>query len=119
MDRHGSCLCGAVTYRVKGPMRAVLVCHCSMCRKASGHLWAGSQVALEDIEISGDALRWYRSSETVERGFCSLCGSSLFWRKDGKDKIAVAAGSLESPTGLQIAAHIHTEDKGDYYEIEA
>jgi hypothetical protein len=60
---------------------------------------------------------WYRSSERVERGFCRLCGSSLFWKPLQKDLIGVAMGAFDSPTGTRLALHIFAADKGDYYDI--
>ena len=66
---------------------------------------------------AGNDLHWYRSSERARRGFCRHCGSSLFWEPGGKGYVAVAAGTLDEPTGLETIRHIHVADKGDYYEI--
>jgi len=113
----GSCLCGAITFDVKGDMRPVVACHCGQCRKTSGHFWAATQVDDAQLHLkSDDTLRWYRSSGTAKRAFCTACGSSLFWKMDGEDKVSIGAGSLET-TGLETAKHIYTSDKGDYYEI--
>ena len=114
----GSCLCGAVSFRITGPMREVIACHCGQCRKTSGHYWSATRVANADIEITDSGtLTWFRSSEEAERGFCNACGSSLFWRRHDLDTISIGAGTLDAPTGLQTAKHIYTADKGDYYEI--
>jgi hypothetical protein len=66
---------------------------------------------------SADTLRWYRSSEAAERGFCDHCGGNLFWRAVAGDTISVTAGTLDSPTGLTLDKHIYVVDKGDYYVI--
>src|SRR5690349_241487 len=79
----GGCLCGSVTYVLKGELRPVVACHCVQCRKTSGHYVAATQVAAEDALVSGKALTWFRSSGHAERGFCSVCGSNLFWRRVG------------------------------------
>jgi hypothetical protein len=114
----GSCLCGAVTFEVSGDLHAPDACHCSQCRKQSGHFWASTDVPRDALTIRGaDNLTWFRSSERVQRGFCSTCGSSLFWEPIGKDTIAVAMGAFDRPTGTRLAMHIHVADKGDYYEI--
>lgn len=60
---------------------------------------------------------WFASSEKVRRGFCRTCGSSLFWDPIGKDKIAVAMGAFDAPTGVSLGIHIFVAEKGDYYEI--
>ena len=114
----GSCECGAVAFEVHGPLRAVTVCHCSQCRKTSGHLWAATSAADADLVITrGDGLKWFRSSDAAKRGFCTGCGSSLFYKRDGMDKTAIGAGTLDGETGLQVAKHIFLKNKGDYYDV--
>jgi hypothetical protein len=114
----GSCLCGAVHYQVAGPLRPVIGCHCTQCRKQTGHYMAATAAKHGNFKVTKDeGLRWFRSSESAERAFCHICGSTLFWQGQGKDYIAIAAGTLDGPTGLSIAGHIFCADKGDYYEI--
>ena len=118
-ERHtGSCLCGAVAYEVEGPLREVIGCHCTQCRKQTGHYMAATAAKLAKFRIVKDeGLRWYRSSDIAERGFCQICGSTLFWQGKGRDYVAIAAGSVDGETGQRIAFHIFCADKGDYYEI--
>lgn len=113
----GGCNCGAVRYASSGPWRPVIACHCSQCRKTSGHHVAATSVPREGLEITGEP-RWYRSSESARRGFCPACGSQLFWDGPGAN-ISVMAGTLDGPTGLRVKGHIFCADKGDYYEIGA
>jgi hypothetical protein len=114
----GSCLCGAVRYEVRGPLRAVIGCHCTQCRKQTGHYMAATAAKHERFEIIEDeGLKWYRSSEKAERGFCGICGSTLFWQGTGLDYIAIAAGTIDGETGVNTEGHIFCADKGDYYEI--
>jgi len=79
----GGCLCGSVRYEIRGPLRDVLVCHCSECRRWSGQAWAATAARLEDLVLlSADTLRWVVSPESdtnARRGFCAECGSCLFW----------------------------------------
>jgi len=63
-------------------------------------------------------LKWYKSSEIGRRGFCSECGGTLFYEPANKDYIAIAAGTLDSPTGLKTHIQIHVNSAGDYYEID-
>ena len=114
--RTGRCLCGAVAYTVTGPMRSVTICHCGQCRAMAGHAWASAVAPRSAIATQGE-VTWYRSSAEAERGFCALCGSSLFWRMDGEDTQSVALGSMDAPTGLAVEKHIWVAHKGDYYEI--
>ncbi|MCY1044949.1 GFA family protein [Corallococcus sp. bb12-1] len=114
----GSCLCGAIRFEVTVPLRPPDACHCSRCRKQSGHFWASTDVPRDAVTIHGaDKVTWFRSSEKVRRGFCSTCGSSLFWDPLQKDIIAIAMGAFDAPTDTRLAMHIFVADKGDYYEI--
>ncbi|MBL3560275.1 GFA family protein [Rhodovulum sulfidophilum] len=111
----GSCLCGRVRYRIDGPLSPVVACHCSQCRKASGHHVAATTVLRDDLVIEGE-VRWYASSAGAQRGFCPVCGSNLFW-DGGQDYLAVFAGTLDGDPGIRMAAHVFCADKGAYYEI--
>lgn len=114
MTKTGGCLCGAVTYSVNSPLRPVVHCHCTQCRKSSGHHVAATSAAREDLTITG-TVKWFQSSENAKRGFCPECGSNLFW--DGGNTVSIHAGTLDGKTGLASRAHIYVADKGDYYEI--
>jgi hypothetical protein len=115
----GSCLCGAVKFRVEGDLKPPDACHCSQCRKVSGHYWASTDVPRAALEVEGEFnVAWFRSSEKVQRGFCSTCGSTLFWDPIQKDTIGISMGAFDAPTGTKLAIHIFVADKGDYYEIK-
>ena len=93
--RSGRCNCGAVRFRTQGPLREVVACHCSQCRRQTGLYYAATNVADENIEIEGgDAITWYHASETARRGFCGSCGSALFWKHRDDAHISVLAGRL-------------------------
>lgn len=111
----GGCNCGQLRYRVNGPLRPVIACHCQQCRKASGHFVAATSALRADIEIEG-VVTWYQSSAQAKRGFCATCGSNLFWDGPGLN-MSIHAGTLDGPTGLAIVGHIFCADKGDYYTL--
>lgn len=114
----GSCLCGAVSYEVHEPLRPVIACHCDQCRKQTGTYMSATAVKDDGLRITEDrGLKWYRSSDTARRGFCGECGSVLFWKGDGRDYTAIAAGSIDGPTGAPLEGHIFCESAGDYYVI--
>jgi hypothetical protein len=118
-NQSGACLCGAVRFRTKGALRGVIYCHCGQCRKQTGHYVAATQVADADITIEGaDKLSWYAASPAARRGFCSVCGSLLFWKDHSLDRISIMAGAFERPSGLAGQSHIFVADKGDYYDID-
>ena len=114
----GSCEFQGVVFELTGELRDVVFCHCSQCRKTSGHYWAATQVSKGNLNlIKATSLSWYDSSDKARRGFCSVCGSSMFYERKGIDKISVSAGSLEIPTSLDRMRHIYVASKGDYYDI--
>jgi len=113
----GGCLCGGVTYELRGPLRCVVGCHCVQCRKTSGHYVAATQVAAADAVVQGDTLTWFRSSLDAERGFCRVCGGNLFWRRVGGDRLSIFAGTIDGDTGLKMESQLYTESAGDYYEL--
>lgn len=114
----GSCLCGAVTFEVKGDLPAPDACHCTICRKHSGHYFVSSDIPRSAVTIEGlEKVTWFQSSEKVRRGFCSVCGASLFFDPPHKDWIAIAMGAFDGATGTKIAKHIFVANKGDYYDI--
>ncbi|MER8595195.1 GFA family protein [Mesorhizobium sp. M1182] len=115
----GSCLCGAVRFQTLGPLRGVVYCHCSQCRKQSGHFYAATNVADRDITITGaKSITWYEASSFARRGFCKTCGSLLFWKPSDDGYVSVMAGLFDAPTRLQGECHIFVGDKGDYYAID-
>lgn len=117
----GRCLCGGVTYEVHGPLRDIVLCHCEECRRANGYLGAYTSTLATDLAIvTEDSLRWIdspRSDRRASRGFCTECGSSLFWHAAGAERISIAVGTLDRPTRLRIAAHIYTHQADDYDEL--
>jgi hypothetical protein len=113
----GGCLCGSVSYRIRGELRDVVFCHCSRCRRTHGHVAAYTACPRADLEVEdGGTLRWF-AQDGRRRGFCAGCGASLFWERDGSETVSVAAGTLDEPTGLRPRSHIFTASAGDYYEI--
>ncbi|MBU2533069.1 MAG: GFA family protein [Alphaproteobacteria bacterium] len=115
---HGSCLCGGISFEVTGKLREVVACHCTKCRKTSGHFVAATACDDDDLKFNKlDTLAWYQSSEVAERGFCTRCGSTMFFRPRVGQVTGILAGTLDGATGLKLSRHIHCSSKGDYYEI--
>jgi hypothetical protein len=114
----GSCLCGKVRFELASQPRSIVACHCMQCRKTSGHYVAATQIARDSLKLKGsENITWFRSSEDAMRGFCTFCGSQLFWKREDSTTVSVMAGSLDGPTGLNMDRQIHTSSKGDYYSL--
>jgi len=108
-----------VRYSASGIGPEVTECHCSQCRKQSGHRYAIVEACASQVEIDGaDGITWFRASPIAERGFCGTCGSHLFWKSLEEDEMAILAASLDDPSGLRMTQHIFVADKPPYYVID-
>ena len=116
--REGGCACGAVRYRVRGAVRPVVACHCGQCRRTYTNYAAFSATDRDGLTIENEAaITWFESSPGVRRGFCSRCGSGLFWDNPANSFTSIAAGSFDQSSGLRQVRHIFVADKGDFYEV--
>ncbi|WP_417519967.1 GFA family protein [Minwuia sp.] len=116
----GGCYCGAVRYRIDGPLRDIVCCHCSQCRKTTGHFMPAATAWRDTFSLTEErGLKWYRASEIAGRGFCGECGCSLFWRSDEGETISVTAGTLDDSSDLKTIGHIFVSDKGGYYTLDS
>jgi hypothetical protein len=96
----GGCQCGAVRFEVTGPLGRASVCHCRMCQKAFGNVFAPLVSVRE-----ATSFRWtraepsrFQSSNLVRRGFCSNCGTPLTY--EAPDGVAVAIGAFDHPGAI-------------------
>ena len=115
----GGCICGAVRYQVNGALRPVIACHCEQCRRFSGHFVAATATRKTYFQLlQADGLKWYSYQSGLRQGFCQECGSSLFFEDEQSARISIAAGSLDQPQGLKLAAQIFAAEAGDYYQLD-
>jgi hypothetical protein len=115
----GGCQCGRVRYEVRGKLRDIIACHCTQCRRTSGHFVAATACRRQAFTlVRAETLKWYVAVPGYRRGFCGECGSSLFFEELGGERVSIAAGSLDEPQGLKIVAHIFAGEAGDYYELD-
>lgn len=111
----GKCLCGAVSFTGQVKSHDVSVCHCSMCNRWSGGLLMFVDAVGAPTFEGRDNIGLYRSSEWGERGFCKVCGSSLFWKLVGEDRYTLSAGCLDDQSPLHFALEIFIDDKPGHY----
>ena len=110
MRREGACPCRAVRYSIDGPVRDVLVCHCTACRDATGGPWQASAASRRDLVVEDEAaLTWERaviSEHGASRGRCSVCRTTVFWDAPGRETVSFAVTTLADASGLEVAGHI-------------
>jgi hypothetical protein len=116
MMRTGSCLCGARAYEIDGDIDGVLICHCSLCRKASGS--SGNAI----LKVPKQGFRWVRGADhcvtftlrptyTITR--CKTCGTPLPAETDAEN-VYVTAGTLDAPLGRGVRMHIFCASRADW-----
>ena len=117
MKTKTTCLCGAVELKVELSSNEVAACHCSMCRKWAG----GPMLAIDSGEltrISNEALvTRYPSSEWAERGFCSKCGTHLFYFLKPANQYHFPIGLLDDGSAFKFSHQIFIDEKPDYYRF--
>lgn len=112
----GGCQCGAVRYRANAVMDNAHLCHCRMCQKAVGNLFAALVAAPKDAFgwTRGMPASW-QSSAQVERGFCAVCGTPLFYNDISSDRIGLTIGSLDNPSDFPPITHDGTEGRMPWF----
>ena len=117
----GGCLCGGVRYAIRGSLRHASHCHCGMCRKHHGAAFGSyASVSRADFRFESGAslVGRYASSPGVERGFCTRCGSTLFWDAiENRKSFGIALGSFDGDPGVRPSLHIFVGSKAPWYEI--
>ncbi|WP_366637125.1 GFA family protein [Aquisalimonas sp.] len=113
----GQCLCGAVSIRASASGRHVDACHCTMCRR-----WGGGPLLVvrcaEDMQLDGvEHVTRYRSSGWAERGFCSGCGTHLYFRLIGGGFLAISAGLVDVPADWRLTTEVFVEEQPAYYQF--
>ena len=111
MTRTGGCLCGAVRFTATLPKTGVQACHCGQCQR-----WTGGgpllSVRVADLEITGeDAIATYAASDWGERAFCQTCGSTLYWRMQGRPVAYMAVGLLDDQSDLSVTEEIFIDHR--------
>ena len=117
MAIEGECLCGSVLFHVDDVLE-IDVCHCATCRNWNGGPFVGADIRGQVTFQSDATLTWYASSEWAKRGFCSTCGSSLFYKLNEQDDFwSISAGVFDLPAGLKVCKEIFVDEKPDYYDF--
>ncbi|MEM9495070.1 MAG: GFA family protein [Pseudomonadota bacterium] len=116
-EKIGQCLCGAVKFKATPKNAEVGVCHCSICRRQSaGPFFAidcGDSLVFEDATHVGA----FASSDWAERGFCTRCGSTLFWRLKDKSINIVAVDLFDEPGDMVLDHEVFIDEKPGYYSF--
>lgn len=119
MKTTGSCLCKKVTITLEHLPTSVTACHCSMCRKwTSGPFLSIEGGPSDKVKIEPEnAISRYQSSEWAERGFCSTCGSSLFYHGFDDDIYYFPIDLFESNQQTALTEEIFYDRKPAYYSF--
>ena len=111
---HGSCLCGAVRYRVNARPLTITACHCDACKKMSGATNLLVFTVPKDglLHLSGELLRYRRTAASGNQSdvvHCATCGTRLWHEPQAFPVVAVTAGTLDDPSWVVPASEIWVE----------
>ena len=113
-EMKGGCLCGAVRFTATGVETDHEACHCGMCRR-----WAGSPLLAantESVRFEGEeSPEVYDSSEWASRGFCSTCGSSLFYYLKPTGRYILCIGAFDDQSAFKLVGEIYIDHKPPGY----
>lgn len=116
MKATGRCLCGAVSYSAEDVETDIHTCHCSMCRRWTGGPAFAATVGSVAFEGEENIAR-YDSSAWAERGFCSRCGTNLFYRMKEPNQYVLWMGTFDDPAPFRVAGEIFIDEKPATYEL--
>lgn len=102
----GACLCGAAQVTVSDAPAWVGVCHCDMCKRWSGAVFASFPSTA--FEISGPVTE-HASSPKSFRAFCGTCGSHLYMRDEGRDERDFMPGLFDATRDWPLKSEIYTD----------
>ncbi|MEP1536128.1 MAG: GFA family protein [Paracoccaceae bacterium] len=122
MAQQGSCMCGAVKFRIEDDIKETGACHCGMCRKWSGGVFLGVEVPKDKLSIEGEAsLKTYASSAWAERVFCGTCGSSMWYRVTApgphQGVYHIGFGTLDDSADMKMTGEIFIDLKPEAYSF--
>ena len=111
----GGCQCGAVRFRVRGPVRHASICNCRMCQKAFGNFMAPFAALEGRVEWTRGAPKEFQSSPMVRRGFCPECGTPLSYRH-GEDEPSLAIGAFDRPDAIVPTVEYARDNRHPVFE---
>jgi hypothetical protein len=111
---HGGCQCGRHRYRARLDKPEGYFCHCRMCQRAFGNVFAAFiNVPVADVHWETAGPAWYASSKIAQRGFCAQCGTPLAFRYIDGDRMDLSVGSLDEPARVRPTDHSGVESRLD------
>jgi hypothetical protein len=117
----GSCLCGSVTFTLRLPSKWMVHCHCTRCQRAHGSAfvtWVGADTEQVDIVDATNALSWFREPSGSRRGFCSHCGSPMFFRSlTAAGETHIARALFTRALDREPGSHVHYDTHVDWVTV--
>ena len=119
INSKGKCLCGGIKFSTRGFHTEVSNCHCIQCMKTHGNFASYTRVDKNCLKfLSKKTLKWFRSSKRAQRGFCSRCGASIFFKVNKSKTISISAGMFDKSFNLKTNKNIFVKNRLKYYKID-
>ena len=94
----GGCQCGRIRYQARIDSDEAYLCHCRMCRHATGGVSIAFRgIRKADVAWTTRAPDYYASSPIARRGFCSACGTPLTFEFPDSETMDLTIGSFDDP----------------------
>ncbi len=120
-DFEGRCLCGAVKFAIAPPTLFFAHCHCEFCREAHGAAfvsWVGAAEERFRFLAGSREPRWYPSSQQSRRGFCDVCGTTLFFASTlCPGEIHVTRASIQGPVDRGPQCHVFIDQRAEWIQL--
>lgn len=108
----GGCQCGRVRYSVEIADDEAYLCHCRMCQRATGGVFAAlKQVPKGAVTWTGAEPDRHPSSPIAMRGFCGACGTPLTYEGRKSEHMDLTVGSFDEPGRLHPVGHFGVESR--------
>ncbi|MFK7751671.1 MAG: GFA family protein [Sedimentitalea sp.] len=115
-ELNGTCLCGAVAVTAIAGKPVIRACHCDMCRRHTSSMFMSIPTEPGSIIVTGP-VKSYRSSEWAERGFCEICGSTLWYMTVEDQQRNLAAGLFDNAAGHQMKMEFFADECPEGYAL--
>lgn len=113
----GCCMCGAVKFNIETPIADFNACHCHMCRRWTSSPWFATDCG-KNVQFEGEEnIGRFKSSNWAERGFCKICGSSLFYHLIPTGHYMMSVGTFDNQNGIEMKLQAFMDEKPDGYDF--
>jgi len=109
----GSCNCQSVQFSSSGEIRAIVNCHCNLCRKMNGSAFSTyAVVPSENFILKSGSLKTVQVSENASKSFCEHCGTPIYNQNPKLAGLKILyLGAIDKALDIKPAINIYCESQ--------